>query len=366
MRLQDGTLTSLRISLPPGFPTDRPALSITSPVRHPWVDGVGRLNFPLLERWGAPNVRLAAVVADAFKGLGGTPAPAPSKPASPARPQQPGQHPPPSAQSSAASLAAAGSGPASMSPAPSAGGAGGGGGAAQPQRTRVVPIPATFAEVAQMNEEQLSRTLADERAYNQLVSQLAASLNLWQVGGEGGGQEDAVLGEGLLLLQSPKTAGCGLLAHQQDAARSTRCCCVQLVLVRQQGPVCSSRLLRTPCARGAGGGQAQGRDAGAGGHQPGQVGGAGGDPQPGDAWLLRVDVCRWVEPRGCCVRQVAHWRCRAGRSLLPASQGQDASCLKCAPAGGVCRPSILPPPPCPASTDGHHPVGRVRPSQGGV
>lgn len=178
-RLQDGTLTSLRISLPPGFPSDRPALSITSPVRHPWVDAVGRLNFPLLERWGAPNVRLAAVVADAFKGLGGTPAPAPATPASPMRPQQVGQHPPPTAQSSAASLAAsmasAASGPASMSPAPS------GSSAAGPQRTRVVPIPATFAEVGQMGEEQLARTLADERAYNQLVGQLAASLNLWQV-----------------------------------------------------------------------------------------------------------------------------------------------------------------------------------------
>lgn len=32
-----------------------------------------------------------------------------------------------------------------------------------------------------MGEEQLARTLADERAYNQLVGQLAASLNLWQV-----------------------------------------------------------------------------------------------------------------------------------------------------------------------------------------
>ena len=182
-RLQDGTLTSLRISLPPGFPTDRPALSITSPVRHPWVDAVGRLSFPLLERWGAPNVRLAAVVADAFKGLGGTPAPAPATPPSPVRPQQAGQHPPPTAQSSAASLAAsmasAASGPASMSPAPS------GSSAAGPQRTRVVPIPATFAEVGQMGEEQLARTLADERAYNQLVGQLAASLNLWQVRSRG-------------------------------------------------------------------------------------------------------------------------------------------------------------------------------------
>ena len=79
VRLQDGTLTSLRISLPPAFPADRPALSITSPVRHPWVDSIGRLSFPLLDRWGGPNVRLAAVVADAFKGLGGQPALAPTK-----------------------------------------------------------------------------------------------------------------------------------------------------------------------------------------------------------------------------------------------------------------------------------------------
>ena len=189
VRLQDGTLTSLRISLPPGFPGDRPALSITSPVRHPWVDAIGRLAFPLLDRWGAPNVRLAAVVADAFKGLGGTPAPAPSRqgpPSPPAgRPQQPGQHPPPSAQASAASLGGACSGPASLSPAPS-GSSAPGGGAGQPQRARPVPIPATFAEVGQMSEEQLARLLSDGEAYAALVAQLATSLNLWQARGGGG------------------------------------------------------------------------------------------------------------------------------------------------------------------------------------
>ena len=184
MRLQDGTLTSLRISLPPAFPADRPALSITSPVRHPWVDSIGRLSFPLLDRWGGPNVRLAAVVADAFKGLGGQPALAPTKAgggggssSSQQQGAQPGaagqQQAGPAAGGSSGRLSAAGSGPA-MAGAGSGGGNGRGGLPAAP------PIPTSFPEVQQMSDAQLSQSLSDEATYKQLVEQLAASLNLRQ------------------------------------------------------------------------------------------------------------------------------------------------------------------------------------------
>jgi ESCRT-I complex subunit VPS37 len=184
VRLTDGTLTSLRISLLPSFPTDRPALSITSPVRHPWVDSIGRLSFPLLDRWGIPTVRLAAVVADAFKGLGGTPAPLPSRAQAPAggtsaqsgqlygqplppppllQQQQPGSHPLPMQQHSSGALSGAGSGPASSA-------------VQQPPA-----IPSSFPEVDSMSEEQLSLALVNQHTYKQLVDQIAQRLKLYEV-----------------------------------------------------------------------------------------------------------------------------------------------------------------------------------------
>lgn len=183
MRLTDGTLTSMRISLPTGFPGDRPALSITSPVRHPWVDSIGRLSFPLLDRWGAPAVRLAAVVADAFKGLGGTPAPLPSRAqapgtASPTRPQQYGQqgaaHPAPSPQSSSGQLSAAGSGLAGAGSRP-----------AGPKVQPPPPVPSSFPEVEDMSEEQLAGVLADAAAYKRLVDAVAERIGLFKVSGAG-------------------------------------------------------------------------------------------------------------------------------------------------------------------------------------
>ena len=171
VRLTDGTLTSLRISLPPAFPGDRPALSITSPVRHPWVDSIGRLSFPLLDRWGAPSVRLAAVVADAFKGLGGAPAPLPSHGQAPAagaagRPQQQqaGAAPPPSLQQHAAGTSSEA------------------GGSAVGHLPAAPAIPTTFPEVEGMSTEQLSHALADGATYKRLVDQIAHRLGLFQVG----------------------------------------------------------------------------------------------------------------------------------------------------------------------------------------
>ena len=54
--LPDGTATTLRISLPPGFPAPAspPSLSLAAPgVRHTWVDAAsGRVTCPALARWG--------------------------------------------------------------------------------------------------------------------------------------------------------------------------------------------------------------------------------------------------------------------------------------------------------------------------
>jgi ESCRT-I complex subunit VPS37 len=187
MRLTDGTLTSMRISLPPSFPADRPALSITSPVRHPWVDGIGRLSFPLLDRWGAPTVRLAAVVADAFKGLGGTPAPLPSRAqapgggatTSPMRPQQYGQqgaaHPAPSPQSSSGQLSASGSGLVGAGSRPAAG----------LKVPLPPPVPNSFPEVEEMSEEHLAGVLADAAAYKRLVDAVAERIGLFKVSAAG-------------------------------------------------------------------------------------------------------------------------------------------------------------------------------------
>lgn len=201
VRLQDGTLTSLRISLPPAFPAERPALSITSPVRHPWVDSIGRLSFPLLDRWGGPGIRLASVVADAFKGLGGQPALPPSKAGAAAQQQaaaaqqqaqQPGrpgaqataaaaQHPPPGPQASLGRLSAAGPGPGSL-PAgsgPSSLAASGSG----PGREPLPTIPSSFSEVSALSDEELTSALSDREAYQRLVQAAAQRLNVWQVGG---------------------------------------------------------------------------------------------------------------------------------------------------------------------------------------
>lgn len=85
VHLRDGRLINLRISLPPTFPTGRPGLAVTQPLRHPWVNMEGRMSFPSLDAWTPGRSRLAAVVADAQKGLWGEP----GSSTSPNRPGEP-------------------------------------------------------------------------------------------------------------------------------------------------------------------------------------------------------------------------------------------------------------------------------------
>lgn len=89
MRMRDGRITNLRISLPPNFPQGRPALSVTHPIRHPWVDSAGRLSFPALDGWASGRSRIAAVVAEASTSLSGQPARADASPS----PQRPSSEP---------------------------------------------------------------------------------------------------------------------------------------------------------------------------------------------------------------------------------------------------------------------------------
>lgn len=180
--LRDGTTTSLRISLPPGFPRDRPAMAVTTPVRHPWVSpATGRLQFPLLEQWGSYGTRLAAVVQEALKGLGGQPTVL-AGPAGPA------------AGSGAVHLGPLPSIPSGGFPSPSSSASG----SLEPPRTEqqqqqqgsplrrpsgpaLPPVPHDFPQLRAMSDAQLLTTLCEEGAYKALLENVAASAHVTQV-----------------------------------------------------------------------------------------------------------------------------------------------------------------------------------------
>ena len=88
LTLPDGTVTHVRVSLPPSFPGAPPVLSLGARVAHTWVDATGRLTTPELAGWAPPASRLATAVGEAVAALsspgGGPPprAPAPAPPPS--------------------------------------------------------------------------------------------------------------------------------------------------------------------------------------------------------------------------------------------------------------------------------------------
>eukprot|EP00775_Hariotina_reticulata_P011542 gene11542-11685_t len=69
LELKDKKTTALRISLPPHFPQERPALSVLVPVAHPAVDQTGRLHTSLLNNWVYGGSRLSSAVAEAVAAL---------------------------------------------------------------------------------------------------------------------------------------------------------------------------------------------------------------------------------------------------------------------------------------------------------
>lgn len=83
-----GGLTKIRINIPVNFPHEKPSLSVTSPVEHPWVNpNYGGVVAPSLQRWGDSGIKLVTVVQEVInelsgKGYGGSPAriPSPSRP----------------------------------------------------------------------------------------------------------------------------------------------------------------------------------------------------------------------------------------------------------------------------------------------
>ncbi|EIE21111.1 hypothetical protein COCSUDRAFT_67088 [Coccomyxa subellipsoidea C-169] len=149
VRMRDGRITNLRISLPPNFPHGRPALSVTHPIRHPWVDSAGRLSFPALDGWAPGRSRIAAVVAEASTSLSGQPARSDASP-SPQRPS--------------------GASPA-LAPVPRL--------AASPSRAPTVP--SEFQELAAMSMDDLTELLCDEAKYTTFVQKQTAKTHIAQV-----------------------------------------------------------------------------------------------------------------------------------------------------------------------------------------
>eukprot|EP00884_Botryococcus_braunii_P002496 jgi/Botrbrau1/12247/Bobra.0361s0010.1 len=137
LRLPDGSITKLQIMLPPNFPQGPPLLSLTNPLRHPWMQANGRLSFRNLDQWSYPRSRLANVVQEVFAGLSG---------------QRQSQTPPP------------GWGPAASS--------------------RVPRVPDSFPEVEAKTHEELLQLLTEEGALQGLVRDIMARSHLSQLAGQ--------------------------------------------------------------------------------------------------------------------------------------------------------------------------------------
>ncbi|BDA45046.1 probable vacuolar protein sorting-associated protein 37A at C-terminar half [Coccomyxa sp. Obi] len=147
VRMRDGRITNLRITLPANFPQGRPALSVTHPIRHPWVDSAGRLSFPALDGWAPGRSRLAAVVAEASTNLSGHPARTDASPS----PQRP----------STGSPSVVARPPVSPSRAPT--------------------VPNEFPELATISMDELTELLCDEAKYTAFVQKQAAKTHIAQV-----------------------------------------------------------------------------------------------------------------------------------------------------------------------------------------
>ncbi|CAK0784324.1 hypothetical protein CVIRNUC_007528 [Coccomyxa viridis] len=144
VRMADGQMTNLRISLPPTFPNGRPGLSVTHPVRHPWVDSAGRLSFPALDRWAPGQSSLALVASEAASSLSGQPTRADSS-ASPSRP---------------------------------------GGSPTQNVPSRAPSVPDVMPQLAAMSTEELTQMLEDEQKYVGFVRREAAKAHIVKVQGQ--------------------------------------------------------------------------------------------------------------------------------------------------------------------------------------
>mmetsp|Transcript_9159 Transcript_9159/g.26252 ORF Transcript_9159/g.26252 Transcript_9159/m.26252 type:complete len:326 (+) Transcript_9159:233-1210(+) len=130
----------LKITLPAGFPTERPQLSVLPPVIDSWADASGRLMFDALRHWQHPQSRLPAVVSMALSHFTSIPPP-----------------PPPLA----AAAASAGGGPA----------------APKPQPPQALTIPSEFPALNDLSNEELVRLLTNPEAYQALLKKELEKLN---------------------------------------------------------------------------------------------------------------------------------------------------------------------------------------------
>lgn len=157
LQLSTGAAVALRITIPSGFPQERPVLSVTSPIQHPWVDSIGRLSFPSLSRWVGSNLRLAAVVSEAIQHLDSAML-VPGKGLCPSQagmmPQPPIAGPIDQTSSSAMPISS--------------------------QKLRLPPPRTHFPELQKMSNGAIAEALTDQPTYGQLLQQALSG------GGSGG------------------------------------------------------------------------------------------------------------------------------------------------------------------------------------
>ncbi|MEW5309358.1 MAG: hypothetical protein WDW38_001252 [Sanguina aurantia] len=70
MAIANGKSSVLRVSLPPGFPQEKPLLQVFLPLGHPAVDSSGRLHFRSIDEWGRPGSEPASLHALVREAIG--------------------------------------------------------------------------------------------------------------------------------------------------------------------------------------------------------------------------------------------------------------------------------------------------------
>uniref|UniRef100_A0A061S1I7 ESCRT-I complex subunit VPS37 n=1 Tax=Tetraselmis sp. GSL018 TaxID=582737 RepID=A0A061S1I7_9CHLO len=117
--LGSGKAAALEVTLPPGFPQERPLLKLQPAVPDPWVEPSGHVLFDDLRRWQHPHTRLAPA---ASGGAHASPPPPPPPP-------NPAEGPP---------------------------------------RPPAIPVPSEFPAIDAMGVEELTKILLDPKAYEEL------------------------------------------------------------------------------------------------------------------------------------------------------------------------------------------------------
>lgn len=188
LTMPDGKTVGMLVALPPTFPKDRPIITVSQPIIHPWVGYGGQLTFPALTSWRYPGSGLKAVVEDACGGLGGQAAAGTggtaAGPGSAATGSgRPGAASGPQGQSSldprpnggAGSSTGAGPLRAGAQRAAAGGEPAGAAGQGPGSSSAAEPIPDSFPEMQSMPSQHLATALHDEAAFEALLAQVLAN-----------------------------------------------------------------------------------------------------------------------------------------------------------------------------------------------